>query len=279
MKKTGPADKIKLGDEYDKEITLARRNSYGKGGSQEFIDVSKKGSRTKDDVKTDYELFKKHVGDSKYIRLHTHTQGNVLPSRVDFDSFLSSDPEFSDDANTDKYKTMAIAETNSKTGEVRGYLVIRKSKKTPGLINSIKKSNPNRSVQSELLDRFDKIYGYNEHISAQSNEELASRINRALDYLSKEYGIKYRFVPAKGYKISKDKSHFVKIDSGIESKLTGFSAITLFTISLILLIPKLNGFIIFDNFYNLNYPSLIFFIIGLLLSIIYFKKFYSRQTR
>jgi len=98
-----------------------------------------------------------------------------------------------------KEKSMYIFQRDSKTGEVEGFYVLRKPKKFG------KKKEPQLMTYSQMFDNHVRRY-----ISPK----------RATELLAEQYGLKHRFVPAKGYKMNW-RGIFVKDKpSKIEQKIT-----------------------------------------------------------
>jgi hypothetical protein len=122
-----------------------------------------------------------------YIEIHTHPSRadrgifGVTPSFRDLDSFI---------AYSDK-KTMVIAQQNKEDGEIQGYLVVRKTKRTPQYCD----------------DSF--IY--------EGRSEEDSLVNHWLGFIEirNKYHLNSRLVPANGFKLDSSKPlwKFVKVDS------------------------------------------------------------------
>jgi len=97
-------------------------HAYVKFPGREMIDVSLRDSEKQKSVNLDLEKIKslaKECGIQRYSDLHTHSEGDSIPSANDIYSFLKS-PDI---------KTMIIASQNPKTGELEGYYFLRKRDK------------------------------------------------------------------------------------------------------------------------------------------------------
>ena len=157
--------------------------SYLKLPGQELQNIS--GPAGKNVVYTDEKKLKsllENAGRDRYTDVHTHTIG-VFPGLNDFANFLEDRA----------YQTMIIAQ-RSKEGKVEGYGIFRKTTRTPGF-----------SLADPLI-----LMGL-EGISYLS--PLAS-----LGMVIQGYNLKCRFVPVKGYTLSK-RLKFVKKNR--ESELEG----------------------------------------------------------
>jgi hypothetical protein len=154
-----------------------------------------------------------------------------IPSSTDLKDFLL------DSEATSQY----IAQYNIRSRKVEGYFVIRKTSKTPkspnehleSMRDAVSRFKPNevKGVYYHLISLMSsnniskKIVKHNEEsMSAFFNDSPEEAIH-ALDNLSKKFHLKYRFIPAEGYEVSKYRTHLVKKARGLESKVAGIISI------------------------------------------------------
>jgi hypothetical protein len=206
------------------------------------------------DLKKIEKIVQEHGG-RKFTSVHNHPNFALflksffstkpLPSHYDID-------HFSGDAHA---KTMVIAQNNAYTGELEGYGVYRKTKQT-------KAEKPN------LLQKL--AYG------------LADTLflgRQALDYYADKFGIRYRFVPAKGYEFNGNR--FVKSESkSLEGKTAAAAIIIILLSSIFFLPPKLTGEAIGDlSLKTSNLLGIILFLSGIAVGLVYFNKKLSKRTK
>tara|TARA_Y100000310_G_scaffold39747_1_gene37261 strand:- start:11302 stop:12069 length:768 start_codon:yes stop_codon:yes gene_type:complete len=215
---------------------------------REMVDVSKNSSRNNADIdldKIESEL-EDYSGD--YSLLHNHTtmqeedDGEYfsIPSGGDLGYFLS-------EKYGKRQKTMQIAQRDGDTGEVQGYIILRKTKNTkliPGEENPF------------------SIYGLAREVSDMDQGREA---NKLLDEILHEYHIKIKYVPLKGYTYDSKKLKFVR-DENLEQKIKDFVLVGgiggSFVLSL-LFYSNITGNVIGSQFSN--YFGVGFIILGLFL--------------
>jgi len=161
---------------------------------REMIDVSKDSFRDRVDIdKTKSELALKDYS-GRYSLLHEHPvapEDKIIggyvapPSGVDLAFFLSK-------KYGSKQKVMHIAQRDLETGEVQGYVTLRKTKKTP-LIH----------VEENPFVTYDLARGI-----ADLNE--GAEANRLLDKIIRDHKLQIRYTPIKGFKYDPKKLKFVK---------------------------------------------------------------------
>jgi len=135
------------------------------------------------DLKKIEKLVQEHE-DRRYTSVHNHPNFatflkgrfgiSPFPSIWDMDHFLGDE----------KVKTMIIAQNNAYTGEVEGYGVYRKTKQA-------------KSKKFNHLQKF-----------TYSMADLVFLGRQAFDSYADKFGIRYKFVPAKGYQFKRKR--FVK---------------------------------------------------------------------
>jgi len=107
----------------------------------------------------------------------------ALPSPRDMIAFLKNQRE----------RVTVIAVREPETGKVRGYTVVRKTKKIP-------KTYKNRDIKeySTGYNAFEPMYGL--------SDEMYGSFGR----LAKKYNLQCKFLPAKGYEINRTKTQFMR---------------------------------------------------------------------
>lgn len=141
-------------------------------------------------------------GKNKMI-IHTHSK-DAIPSGGDINRFLD-----------DAYGYSGIAQRNVETGEVEGYLIMKKTKDTPRLNKG----------------KISRIRKYGRGKNSLGFKRLAEDLN-----------FKYKFIPAKGYKIDLQSMKFVPRESQtLESKVASIIGISTLILSLIFLSQNLTG--------------------------------------
>ncbi|MBU1104220.1 MAG: hypothetical protein KJ600_06740 [Nanoarchaeota archaeon] len=102
------------------------------------------------------------------------------PSRGDVDGFLEDAEE----------RTMVIAQTDRETGEVQGYTVLRKTRKTP---------KSERSPSYSSLNFFYKLLLKRDRLLKSAKTLISSYDEYSdkdeLEKLAKRYNLRYKFVP------------------------------------------------------------------------------------
>lgn len=245
-----------------KEVIESEKDSsiehvYVQFPGQELIPVSDFShsqfvSRDMDKIERLYE----ESGGKRYRDLHEHpSKSNILskffgassttllPSYQDFRTFLRSG----------KMKGMVIGQRNKNSGEVEGYLYLKKPKNFKEIDLDSRKN---------FEERFDEKHNYNDSI-VKSFYEFA-----------KKYGIKYKFIPAKTHKLDWRKRGFVKIKKGnLEKTLISIITIVGFGSGIFFLSPTLTGNAIANL--TTKTSSIIgagLFIIGIVGSYFWFRK-------
>ncbi len=205
-------------------------SSFAKFSGKEIKDITAREGFAGSSA--DMELVKKLIKENeneKLTHIHNHPNffpylggifGSPIPSSADFLMFLGDD----------RIKTMVIAQNNAYSGKLEGYGVFKKTKRTP-----------------------DKKPNYVQRFFYETSTGVGlSRI--ALKHYVNKFGLNYRFVPAKDYKLNGLKNKFVK-KSGIEKKVAGIIGITGVGLGLLFLSSVITGNVI-GNLENLT-PNLI----------------------
>lgn len=204
------------------------------------------------------ERLYKESGGKKYLEIHTHTPRHyddlwsnfwaspttILPSYGDFRLFLGK-----------KMRGILIAQIE-KNGEVAGYLYLRK----PANFKEIDLEH-----RKNIEERYDEKYAYD------------NSIKRSFHKFVKRYGIKYRFIPAKGFKLDWMGRGFVRMKrkqeaGSLEKKVTVIMGLS-FIASILFLSSNITGFAIANlTQKTLNTIGVILFIIGLIGAFYYFRR-------
>ncbi len=117
---------------------------------------------------------------------------------------------------------MVIVQLSVKTGKVEGYLIFRKQKKFNGP----------RNLGREEATEYKWL---REESCGKSPAELLSSI----EDLAQKYGLRYKYLPAEGYEVSKNRAWFIK--KGLEGKVEGTTAILGLLASIFFLSANLTG--------------------------------------
>ncbi|MBI2047043.1 hypothetical protein HYT26_02675 [Candidatus Pacearchaeota archaeon] len=200
------------------------------------------------------KLVQEHLG-KRLTSAHNHPNYNPFlkgilgskptPSLSDFNNFLGED----------RVKTMVIAQNNAYTGELEGYGVYKKTKRTP-------------SAEPPLFQRF--LYGFASEIGLTKT---------ALNYYAGNFDIKYRFIPAEGYHLRGNK--FVKSDKkSLEGKVSATTAIIGLLGSIFFLSANLTGNVISNlSLKTSNMIGVVLFLVGVVGGLFYFRRKFSKRTK
>lgn len=299
------AKKISPKEIIEEEASKNPNREYGfaKFPGKELIPItsnSEEGQAEMDEKKME-ELEK--VYGSKRNRLHTHPydpdttmviKGKKDPNqRVSPDIPLPSDQDLGGFLDDPRAKSAYIAQYNSKTGKVEGYFVIRKTSKTPisGVSRlekyAVEKSKGDKASILKMLYHLgrsaisiigtDKRVGkYGEEISKGVINDNPEEVTEALDKMSHRYHLRYRFVPARDYKVSKYKTHIVRESDNegeLEGKVAGMVAIIGLLGSIIFLSPNLTGNVVSNlSLKNSNIIGAVLFLIAIIGVFFYYLK-------
>lgn len=194
-------------------------------------------SDTKRELASVEIVYHKNRFRSNVIHTHQNLINDVRPSRTDIINFLTI-PEF---------KLMAIAQTNFFTGKVKGYLVVRKTKKTSPLKNR-------RQVPYAFPIPYTKYF-------------LSGNYNLTKDYLKnicKNFSLQYRVIPAKDYVVGKSGFRFVKKESKLEDKVAGIISLAGLGLGIFFLSSNISGNVVGSlNQTSSNWIGGILFIVGI----------------
>lgn len=172
-------------------------------------------------------------------------------------------------------KTSAIAVRDTRTGEVLGYNIIKKTKETP----TVGSDDGTISLGFFLkylvgLDQYSRdAIGYDGKRAKALNKNDPAIARQAYEELLDKYNLKSRFVPADKYKLNEQSTAFVpKDNSGLERKVAGIVASILLVSSIFFLYSNMTGNVIGINKTSSNWIGGILFVIGLVGAFFYFKK-------
>lgn len=227
---------------------------YVKFSGEEMVELPliKKGRfRATSNIKEVNEFSEKNK--KSYSFIHTHPSkiidllffgflGHVVPSKPDIESFLENE----------KIKSMVIAQRDKKTGEVEGYLYARK----PKVYNLTKE---------ELKNKLNNFYAISRGGDIQN--------------IMEDYNLKYKLLPAEGYRVSKSGRRFEPKEPkpNLESKLVPIITISLLA-SVFFSSSSLTGFTISNlTQQTSNIIGITLFIIGLITFFYYFRR--KKQTK
>lgn len=220
--------------------------------------------------------FWRRNGRQRYSSLHTHP---YLVGDKSADEKITALPSAEDLANffmDDKEKATIIAQRSMDSGEIRGYLVLRKTKETPevnfspideysifGRFKRLFGNGPTNPKMPEEMNR--DLWDYKRSMTYFQFERYSDPAQKKLAWLLNKYHVQSRFLPAKG-------SVEDRVSSPISSKvLASISFISLIG-SLFLISMDITGNVIVNLLPDKT--SLIaggLFLIGLIASFFYFK--------
>jgi len=256
-------------DVFESEKDHTKEHAYVKFRGREPVDVT--GTRNSE-TSTNIDRGKisgLRKNDEPYSIIHEHPdKGDVdvpyaLPDSEDLKNFLTWPEKYS-----------IIIHKNAKTGKELGRTFLKKTSYTDKKINQLIEAD-SQKYRKKSLPGFKNSSIPHPSVIEQEAEELLDENASYVNFveLMDRVGLKYRFVPAKGYEFSKKELKYVPSrNSGIESKVIVFIGIMSFIFSLLSWSTNINGFIINSNILEINYSGIILFLIGIVLSIIYFRK-------
>jgi hypothetical protein len=223
-----PISKYTPTETIEKEKNPKLEQAYLKLPGQGLITVGY--NRTTNQVLTDNSRalrIAKAFRRKDYTHIHTHPNGHLTPSSVDLKSFLSNNTE----------KTMIVADTDDKSGKLRSYFILRKTKNTPKYLGDEYSDKINDAVK--------------EYRAARSHGDL-NDVGEALKTLAKDFNLNYRTVLSEGYSLS-DEASFLK-SSRLERIAAGFFGLILLMGGL-LFARGITGGVVF-NFNPQTIPSI-----------------------
>ena len=201
-----------------------------------------------------------------YMRLHTHPYGSEessagLPSELDVKMFLYAGRSI---------KSAAVAQQDPGTKKVLGYTILRRTKNTPILIR-------------EYAARFNKKLGKRKYCDVKElntdlneyGDELQGFYARdAIDDFANKYNLNVKFLPAKGYEMSRIRGTFYpkKETKNLETKV-GWILGIIFTLSILFVSFNMTGFAIANlSVKTSNFIGVGLFILGVVGSCFCFRK-------
>ncbi len=189
-------------------------------------------------VSIDYFLIdklRKKYG-SKYMTLHTHHDGDFLPSSADLKKFLI----------LDEVKASVIIPLENESNQPKGYFIMKK----------------NRGYRFSAGDKqylAETIQPYLEAIKQSDPSVVALRLKD----VAKKYNFSYRLIPAEGYRLSDKIQGFRSSRQSLETKLIMASLIFICS-SILLSLSNITGNIISESLHNSsNLLGISLFIMGL----------------
>ncbi len=225
------------------------------------------------------ELDRRQLRDHYNVNLDYLEELNLIPSTGDLMAFLRDDQS----------KCSVIAPRETKTGKIRGYFIIRKTKRTPRFRGSPVKPSLGHRIGSIFDPLFQKMgvepekdYSWLTKDKTKAKVEMRKRINeyghqinegsrandldipqKAFDSLAKDFHLRYRFVPAEGYELNRHKTKFIK-KKNLESQLSATAGILLI-LSVLFSSAKLTGFAIGNNLLSkIDFAPVLLFIFGMI---------------
>jgi len=263
---------------------------------EEMSEVTLEGSNSGKEAKFDFNQIRQLYETRKrtYVTAHEHPMKSeehtaylTVPSIADVRGFLLDD--FA--------RMEVVAQRNSETGKIEGYFCLRKTKKTkkvgytPMYKDKIDRSNP------ELRENVKEIA---QETSKYDQLVKQNRIKEGIDNLAQQFHLRYKFLPAKGYKLDDRLTNFYEpaqreekerkireeFERGLRKqkgldKLLGYNfgkmfIITLslvsFIISLLFLSTNFTGYAVFNSgFKTSNILGVILIILSFSLLFLYLK--------
>jgi len=218
-------------------------------------------------------------GRNSYTHIHTHPVDKEIdmawptsPSAGDLDGFMYNKQR----------KTMMIAEPDSKTGEISGYLVLRKTKKTPidtdfNLVKDLDAYERKGVFEDPGLFRrllraiTKKTYSIpydaekEKFLKKRKMADIPEASNEALKDFCKKYNLQYRYAPVKGYEF-RENTGFIRKPSKLELKMAAVFIAGITLIISFLLLNNLTGFSISSNISQekLNLFLIILFVLAII---------------
>lgn len=197
---------------------------------------------------------------------------SALPSPADLRTLIVDDD----------MKTMVIAVRDTKTGEVRGYRVIKKTKEAPKFGVSKREFNehPIKTILNIInANHFgfgrahktliDDLNSYGKQYSDSLKSGDYNQAVQALDNVTHKYHLRHRMVSARGYHPNEARTTFVK-KRGLE-QIVVVSIITLLG-AILFLFPTFTANVIGNNVNSTpRWIGGALFIIGVVWTFIYFK--------
>jgi len=270
MKKRSPKEIIEQEASKNGDVEYA----FVKFPGKELIPVIKKSNENEGEMNEEKIKELEKVYGEKRNRLHTHPynpdttmqikgkEKTITNRRVSPDIPIPSDQDLSGFLYDSKAKSAYIAQYNAKTKKVEGYFVLRKTSRTPvspGVSHLAKyaedKGNIFKMVYHlgkaafSILGTHKRINKYGKEISHGVIEDDPEAVVGALDKIAHKYKLRYRFVPAKGYRKSKHGTHFSKEsneEGGLEGKVVEIIAILGFGLGIYFLSTNITGNAIVD---------------------------------
>ncbi len=263
MKRKTPKEIIEKGGSPEKE------QAYMKFPREELIPTTQKSGERgiTRDLKLIGQLFKEK-GYKKFTDLHTHPYCkdplNAMPSASDLNSFYFDT----------RRKNAVIAQRDAETGELQGYTYLLKEKEESprhlpfSLKKLMEKLLKGKEPTTKEIDK--KATEVQKEFESYERDSTPSNVYNNLKEIAKEHDWKVRFIPAKGYHLSKKTGNFEKT-KGIEKIIAISLSLVGFFIVLYSL-GSMTGFAISQiNQVKLNY-RLVAGIIITLAGLIYAKR-------
>ena len=210
---------------FIESLSIGKEHVLVKQPRGDLIDISKENKTKGYEVESDFDKFRKGIKRSiypRYTEIHTHptstSQGsftdnlsallkgwgikslkrrveemNALPSGIDLVGFLENR----------EVKASFIAVRDSDTGEVRGYQVMRKTKKTPSVLPFFPRWAEKFRADLRIdADEYDNIL---KKVAKNGNLKEAEI---AMDRLSKKYHFQHKTISTEGWEISAEGATF-----------------------------------------------------------------------
>jgi len=185
-----------------------------------------------------------------------------------------------------KMKSFYASQRDEDSGEVKGYFVFRKTKRTDDCVGEKFKMmfghypKESKNLTGELAELAEvetrclfEYYGVTDGKDPDLNQEGYYKV---LKILSNKFGLKYRFIPAKGYKLSNEGIKFVPKEGGLEKTLNVLlmpSSIIFLILGLFFLSSNLTGYAVLGMaFRDVNLIGAALFVFGISLLYLSFRK-------
>lgn len=136
----------------------------------------------------------------------------------------------------DYEENMTIAVRNSKTGEVLGYRVVKRTKSTPYI--DLNTFSPFSLTRKERREFYHDINEYRKDCRTAIKRQDYQKVNESFESIAKKYHLKSRLIPTEDYEPNQERTTFVK-KKGLE-KVVG-AALIIILLGIYLLYPNLTG--------------------------------------
>jgi hypothetical protein len=222
---------------------LELEQAYVKFPGEKLINVSleRRPKRVEYDLQKIKDLYKKK--NKKYMEIHTHPGGTINPSPHDVKRFLR-----------DQHAKSMIIAPLQENGKLRGYFILRKTKKTP-----------KRKLFLSGEKKYEKIFNETPFVDDP-------QLKYAMEDLAKKWKLQYKYIPVE--KSNSTEKYLATFFSkkGLENKLLLIVMSVGLSISLFFLSSKITGNVILNlSLKNQNMIGVFLFISCLVALLFYVR--------